>query len=235
MRLLPAATRYLQLCLLCLSMVFIIGTWLELNRDYTLQPASPGSQPDANTRTLTQEDKSTDLPPVTDFASIVERPLFMGDRRPASDDNGETVEAGPVLPVPGTGLSTDLVLSAIVLDGDKAIALIQSGTDRKVHRLETGDTIDGWAVKEIHDRKIALVRGSETRDLELQVKKSPAAGKTPQRRQRIQPLANNRSLSGRQADRVENNGQPATPTPPVRREPAGAQDSNQENSSQTTQ
>lgn len=218
MKLVPNAARVLQLFLLCLSMAFVIITWLELSHDNSLQSVSPVPQAGAGDTKMTQHNKASDLPPLSDFASIIERPLFMSNRRPETKDDGLSATAGPVSPASGPTRSGNLALSGIVLTGDKAIALV-TGTDHKIHRLEVGESIDDWSVKAIRNKEIVLTRGNETRNLELKVEKSPAPGSNPQRRRITTP----RTLSTRQAAGTKNTEQVVTPSPPVRQRTSGAE------------
>lgn len=231
MKLHPSAASYLQIFLLCLSAVFVVSTWLEFSRDYSLQNRSRAVQAGPDMPAVTQESGSTELPPITEFTSIIERPLFMSDRRPARVNDGDTGESEPIQVTPGPGNNVDLLLSAIVLDKEEAIALVATGSDHKIHRLVSGDSIAGWTVAEIKEREIVLTRGNETRNLELKVKKSPATSRIPQRRRRTTATsANSRVLSGSQTGQEENSRQSTTTTPTIRSTP----DTGQENLKQTT-
>jgi len=228
MKLLPATHRYIQLGLLCLSTVFVFSIWLEFNHDYAPQPDATGLQSGPDNTSMNQDYKARDLPPLSDFASIIERPLFTPDRRPAGNNMIGTIEVEPSQQTPGSLMSGDLLLSAVVVDTDKAIALIQSAADHKIHRLETGESIDGWTVREIRDREVVLARGNETRNLELQVKKSPATGSTLQRRRRSATATNTRPVPVRQAAQGIATGTTTSPAPQVNR----TQNAEQENNNQ---
>lgn len=197
MKLLPATARYLQLCLLCLSTVFIISIWLELNHDRSLQSITVASHESSGDADIKQDTNSPDLPPLSDFISIIERPLFTSNRRPVSEDYRSTAAAGQISPE--SGPSRDFVLSGIVLTDDRTIALVQT-SDHKLHRLEVGDNIGNWLVKEIRNKEIVLTSSHETRNLRLQVSKSPAPDSFLQRR-RTTPV---RVLSTRETSRVDN-------------------------------
>lgn len=218
MKLLPASARYLQLILLSLSTAFVISTWLEIKHDNSLQSVTPALQSGADDMSTARHNKVAVLPPISNFASITERPLFMSNRRPESRDDGLTVAAEPASPVSGQVSSGDLVLTGIVLTDDKKIALVQ-GTDRKTHRLEVGESIDSWSIKAIRNKDIVLTRGNETRDLELQVKNSPPPGSIPQRRRTPPP----RTLSTTQTAGKKNTETGAKSQAPERRPVSGTE------------
>ena len=184
MKLTSTAARYLQLTMLCLSIAFIISTWLQLKHDSSLSFSTSALQTDTGDAGIAKTIKPFDLPPISDFTSIIERPLFEADRRPESIDGGGQNEIVTPQSAPGNGDAGNMILSAIVLADDKAIALVQTKTDHKIHRLETGETIGGWTIKKIKNKEIILSKGNETRNLELLVMKSPAAGSIPQRQRR---------------------------------------------------
>lgn len=209
MKLLPSAARYLQIFLIGLCVVFIISTWLEINHDNTLQANAARTKASSDGSAMVRDNGPKGLPPITHFKSIIERPLFTSDRRRANIESRGIGEIKSVPPVtPGSRVHKDLLLLGIVLDKDEAIALVQSGSDHKIHRLETGDSIADWTVKEIKKREIVLSRGQEIRSLGLQVGKSPATSTFQYRRGRTTTATNAGAATGRQSAKGKVTGQP---------------------------
>lgn len=218
MKIVPKIAKYIQLFLLCLSVVFVITIWLELNRGYSLHDTSATtSNSNADLDTI-QDSQLPTLAPITEFASIIERPLFMSDRRPYVPGDEEIEAPQPRQAARGPQIKPkELLLSAVIITGDKRIALVQTGNDKKLHRLGPGENIDGWTITEIRNKEISLTKDSETKSLELLVKSSPAKRSTQARRQRRASTQNRRTTQSRrqqldQVDRVDQINEAEAPT-----------------------
>ena len=75
------------------------------------------------------------VPPPEAFSEIIERPLFMENRRPfVPAPNKKRERPGPVEP----DISAQISLSAIAITDDKRIALIENNRDRKLKKTQAG-------------------------------------------------------------------------------------------------
>ncbi len=172
-------TQYVQVCLAGLCLAFVLVLIVELNWNYgQMITKTSVSQPGKKTRQTTTES----IPPsprlIGEFNEIIERPLFMSDRRPFVAAN--TVAAPDKRQADRTVAQEDFMLSAVIITGEKRIALLQSKKDRKLQKLHQGDELDGWMLKEIQPSEVFLTKGSKTRRLELMIKKSnPQADPDP--------------------------------------------------------
>jgi hypothetical protein len=99
------------------------------------------------------------LPPLTNFAATVERPLFSPSRRPAAS-----------APAAAPGTESRYRLLGIVASGTKKTAFVADNARRA--ELGVGDTLDGWTVKEIRQDRVTLA--SPTGEMVLKLKTAPA-------------------------------------------------------------
>ena len=86
------------------------------------------------------------------LSATVDRPLFSPSRRPPP---GPVAQA-PEPPVPPAPPPPHLVLSGIVMDGERALAVVRVGAQKKILHAQIGDNIDGWTVSQIEGRKLVL-------------------------------------------------------------------------------
>jgi general secretion pathway protein N len=79
-----------------------------------------------------------------------DRPLFSPDRRPPAPPPPPppAPEAAPPAP-------PDVTLLGIVVDRERARAIVRSGT-AKIERVQIGDDISGWKVSQIEGRRLLL-------------------------------------------------------------------------------
>jgi hypothetical protein len=84
------------------------------------------------------------------LSATVARPLFSPSRRPPGPVAQAPAPPAPPVPPP------DLVLAGIVMDGERARAVVRVGAEKKILHAQIGDNIDGWTVSEIEGRKLVL-------------------------------------------------------------------------------
>jgi hypothetical protein len=84
------------------------------------------------------------------LSATVDRPLFSPSRRPPASPVAKAPEplAPPAPP--------DLVLSGIVMDGERALAVVRVGAEKKILHAQLGDDIGGWTVSQIEGRRLVL-------------------------------------------------------------------------------
>jgi general secretion pathway protein N len=125
------------------------------------------------------------LPPLTHYHEIVERPLFMPDRKPQQPEQQQAPAAVVTVNPPQARLIGTVITPA------KRQALIQDLTAGKIVRVEQGMPVQDWQVKEILPDRLVLARaGGEPQELMLRVyDKVPVAVAGPiQTQQYPQPV-----------------------------------------------
>ena len=177
----PQALRYFQQILIVFCGILFLYIVYELVRPYQLFPAEPSMAPDKQAVIEAPQYNSTGpLLPAEIFSEIVERPLFMENRRP---------HVAPVSTVPGEqkrphqtepDILTLISLSAIVITKEKRIALIEDNRTRKLQQLRQGETFNGWTLTDVGTNSIAMQNGPDTRQIELIVKPSRPVPVKPQ-------------------------------------------------------
>lgn len=93
------------------------------------------------------------MPPLGDYAEILERPVFTPTRRPA-----------PASHAAATPLSS-FTLVGIVASGDSRHALIEYGQPTRRERVSEGAAIGGWLVEAILPDRVVLSAGGAREDL----------------------------------------------------------------------
>ena len=158
---------------LCISFLCIL--LYEFFRSYSLNTTtSPITE---NSRTVnTEKIQSKPAPPLEDYAEIVERPLFADDRKPYVP---EVIAAGPErlakTNLPSKRNTEDYLLSAVIITDKKRMALIETRSDKKIHRINEGEELNGWVLAEINPSQVSLKKGGEIKSLELIVAPSPTS------------------------------------------------------------
>ncbi len=176
----PWALRFFQGILIALCGIFSGYTLYELVRPYPLSSSALSIEPDKQTVVKTQTVTNSPVAPLETFSEIIERPLFMENRRPfvppvstGSKESKRPRQAEP-------DISTQISLSAIVIADEKGIALIENKRDRKLQKLQLGETYNGWTLSDIQANHIAMQKGPETRQIKLVVKPSRPGSRAQQ-------------------------------------------------------
>lgn len=136
-----------------------------------------------------------------DYLSVVERPLFLPDRRvPEEEPEEEEKQVVEEEKTPAVELDT-MDLTAIVITPTESVAWVSSGSKPKPERLRAGDELEGWTVKEIKEGEIELERQGKSDTLILRdYSKSPPQPARPPQRAARRPNAARRPASGDNAD-----------------------------------
>ena len=115
------------------------------------------------------------LPPLTHYHEIVERPLFMPDRKPQQPEQ----QQAPAAVVPVNPPQARLI--GTIITPAKRQALIQDMLAGKIVRVEQGMPVQDWQVKEILPDRLVFARaGGEPQELMLRVyEKVPVAAAGP--------------------------------------------------------
>jgi hypothetical protein len=85
-------------------------------------------------------------PPEDAFADIDVRPLFASDRKPLTD----STQPGAM------GSASDLSLVGVIMDGERAVALLRSKSTSQTVSATIGGTVQGWHVARIDATSVTL-------------------------------------------------------------------------------
>lgn len=133
----------------------------------------PVGQAEAATPLRADEDPTAgavDWPPAARFAALTQRPLFTPGRRPPAQAVDEA--ADETAPPPA------LTLVGVMAAGDARLALARTA-DGEVLRLREDAEVQGWRVRRITARGMALGRGARTQAYPLGQARGDARVDTP--------------------------------------------------------
>ena len=158
--------KFLALVSLVLTAVLAL-LWFDWQPQREPAPEA-GIEKPAGLPSTTTEDGPLDLLTPSevkdDYAVVIERPLFLPDRRPPSEEPEDPeTELAPV----ADATLERLDLNAIMITPAKAIAWVRDPTQKDLQDLEFGDELNGWTVKEILADRLVLERQGVTDTLTL--------------------------------------------------------------------
>lgn len=111
--------------------------------------AAPDALPNA-------ADLLTPPAPQEEYASIIERPLFLPDRRLPQEEVDQSVtaeeDAAPVDESAVQGID----FNAVLLSAETNIAWIRLPKEPKLRRIREGDLVNGWTVADIRADRLSL-------------------------------------------------------------------------------
>jgi hypothetical protein len=144
----------------------------EASTDQPAEPVAPPSMESPLELLAPPEEKD-------DYAVVVERPLFLPDRRPPAEEPEDVPEDLPVEEDPAIDA---LDLNAVIITPTKVVAWVRDPSKKDLQDLELGDDLNGWTVKEILADRLVLERQGETNTLTLRDYENmppPAAPRPP--------------------------------------------------------
>lgn len=146
--------------------------------------------------------------PLEEYSSIIERPLFFADRKLPAEE-GESKEENEVRSV----IPPNFRLSAIVMEDEQAIALVETRGDSETRQLRPGQVVSGWRLERIEEDAIVLKSEDEQQRIQLH---DFSALPTPTLRPRPPPPQPRVIPRGRRAplDRRRFGMPPEPPVPP---------------------
>jgi hypothetical protein len=163
----PARLQNLTLTVLGAAVVALVAiNWwvLGINLADSADVRAPAAAKAAQALTLLP-------PPVgpssSEFAEIVQRPVFYASRRPRETVNS----AGNA----GDANAPDIRLTGIVIGGDKKRALLRVSQQPESLWVDEGGSIEGWRVVNVRDDAVTIVTGRRTFELRLYPSQSPQA------------------------------------------------------------
>ena len=102
---------------------------------------------------------------ISHFHDMVERPLFFKARKPIVPPDDESTETSIV------SEKLNFILTGVISAPKGVYCLLQnlSAKDNKdkFKRLEQGDEIDGWTIKEIHPDHVVITADGKTEEIKL--------------------------------------------------------------------
>jgi hypothetical protein len=131
------------------------------------RPSAPASPADPASAAPTSADERPaallPTPPREDYAAVVERPLFLPERRPPPDDVDD--EGDEALAEEPAELG-NIDLSAVVITPDAVKAWVLPHSQER-RWLRIGDEIDGWTLTHIGPDSLVLERQDERNEVVL--------------------------------------------------------------------
>lgn len=156
----------LLLVLLVLLASALMLQWWQWSPEAALPaPASaPAAAADgiAPAATTDVDAMALEPPPKEAYASVIERPLFLPERRPPAEEPEELVIEDEPLPE-----LTGVDLTAVVITPAVVSAWVRSSESQGIQRLRLGQDYQGWTVKTIEPARLVLERQGETNELPL--------------------------------------------------------------------
>jgi len=157
--------------------------------------------------------------PREDYAGIIERPLFLPDRRPPPEEP----ELEPEAPEPEEFSDLGgMTLTAVMITPQLVAALVRTPANPQLQRLRIGHELEGWTVVGIEPDRLLLERQGVTDELLLRNYASGAPS-TPTRgsaRQRTDARGTDRNMPPARSPitppvRAPVQASPGRPAPPV--------------------
>ncbi|AGA88930.1 hypothetical protein Thimo_0053 [Thioflavicoccus mobilis 8321] len=142
----------------------------------TAPPATePGEDVFAELEPLVGQDVHQDR---SAYAEVIERPLFLPDRRPPEPEASE--ELAPEA-AEATSLE-ELDLVAVIMTPDTTTAWVKNGSEPKLIKVQLGEDVAGWMVRDIRPDRLDLESDGVTNTLLLRTFQAEAAAPERQRR-----------------------------------------------------
>lgn len=114
------------------------------------------------------------LPALDEYAEVTARPLFNEDRRPDPEEEGgegepEQEQLAGLEPPPVT-------LSGVIITPETRVAMLEHNRRNEQLALEQGDTLDGWTLESVEERRIVFASGDALEPVMLEVYTGAAGG-----------------------------------------------------------
>lgn len=209
-----------MLGLICLVLAGVIvwqwRTWPPPRGGLTTNSAEESEEPRASPQTETRLSLNPSINK-DDYASVIDRPLFLSSRRPPEDEVPAEIVSTEV-----PGLETPLEnfdLNAVIITPAGAIAWVTTPTGPKPQKVQVGDELEGWKVKNISNDEIEMEGQSGSDRLVL---RNFSQGGQPV--PKLPPRADSKKRSTPPATRVPVTGKPRdqkpSPTPSKSKPPS---------------
>lgn len=151
-----------------LCAILALAAVYELARPHRIPQFEREAGPDAQELSALLQETEGDMPPIEAFAEIIERPLFMENRRPYVAPAPVAVKAPEPAPAPvEPDITEQISLRATIIIGEKRIALVQDLAAGKQRRLKQGEAWNGWTLTRVETDAISMQKGEEVRQIAL--------------------------------------------------------------------
>ncbi|KAA6187297.1 hypothetical protein F2Q65_01860 [Thiohalocapsa marina] len=160
--------------------------WATWRPDAGVPEQATGAAPDGAHETTAAIDALAPAPPIADYASVRERPLFLPGRRPLEAQEAEPEPVPP--PAPPTSMDT-ADLTAVLLTPTASVAWVRIAQAREAVRLHPGEELEGWVLSQIAPDRVTFVHGEHAHEIMLRdyANAPPAITPTPFLRNRRAP------------------------------------------------
>jgi general secretion pathway protein N len=159
----PVPARFrLPAALAALCAVLAGFIWYQLGLPTAYAPASAPTAPTATDAKPADALVGVPSAPAKErYAEIVERPVFMPTRRPASAQAAAVPAAQTAKPAPAAPSPLQsYALIGVLLDGDQRIAVLKQASSPATVRVIEGDTVQGWTAAQIAADRVVFRSGS---------------------------------------------------------------------------
>ncbi len=207
--------------LICLVMAGVIAwqwrTWPPPRGGLTTTSFEEAEEPRASPQTEKRLSVNSSMSK-DDYVSVIDRPLFLPSRRPPDEEVPDVAAVPEVPATPETPLE-NFDLNAVIITPEGAIAWVTTTTEPKPQKVQIGDELEGWKVKNISNDEIEMEGQSRSDRLVLRNFGSsgqpvPKVPPRSERRKRPTPPPNRTPVSSKPRD------QKPSPTPSKSKPPS---------------
>ncbi len=147
-----------MLGLICLVLAGVIAwqwrTWPPPRGGLTTNNAEAAEEPRASSQSETRLSLKPSMSK-DDYVSVIDRPLFLSSRRPPEEEVPVEAAVPEVPATPETPLE-NFDLNAVIITPAGAIAWVTTPTEPKPQKVQIGDELEGWKVKNISNDEIEM-------------------------------------------------------------------------------
>jgi len=111
----------------------------------------------------------------SDYAVIVERPLYQPDRRPYAPPVAAALPI-PAPQAPPPPAIRGYVVVGIMVSGERRLAWVKAPAASSPAKIAEGDVVQGWRVKQIAADRVTFEAGTAEHVLEMKRRNAPPAG-----------------------------------------------------------
>lgn len=175
----PPLLKIIKLFLLSIISLCSYTLWVQLNAPVILTINNENiKQTPVVDNEISSEESKNDIKEISDYSEIIERPLFFENRQPfvyvePEKPSKQQKKKKQVKPKKTEQLS----LNAVIITAGKKLAIIQTGKEKTLQRVQLGEAIEGWTLESVEPRVILLSKGNQTKELQLEIKSSPFKNK----------------------------------------------------------
>lgn len=117
-----------------------------------------------------------ELPQLARYAEVTSRPLFHEDRRPEEDSGGADQGADPDLQQVANLEPPPVTLSGVIITPEMRVAMLTHNQRNEQLALKPGETLDGWTLESVEERRVVFASGGASEPLLLEVYTGSAGG-----------------------------------------------------------